>query len=95
MSADGVPDLRGGALRAWVSTAGPIIAALGMLGGFVWQASRYPTRDEFDTLRASVIRIQVDQAVAATLATGAAKQADRIEKKVDELAQQGRKQIGR
>lgn len=89
---DEVPNLRGSAMRSWVGTIAPIIAALGMFGGFVWQASKYPTREEFDTVRASVIRIQVDQAVMSARQEARDKQGDRIEQSVKDLAAQaGRK----
>lgn len=93
---DEVPNLRGSAVRSWMGTIAPILAAMGMFGGFVWQASKYPTREEFDSLRASVIRIQVDQAVMSARQEARDKQGDRIEQAVkDVAASTGRKQSGR
>lgn len=63
MSDDDVPNLRGSSVRAWLSIIAPLGAAAAVLWGFAWQASRYPTREEFRQLESTVHSGQMDQAV--------------------------------
>lgn len=91
---DDVPNLRGGRLTTAAFVLGPVVAVGAMIAGLVWQAARYPTRVEFDSLREGVVQIRVDQAVMSRDMREASRQGDRIEKKVEELASAGRKRSG-
>lgn len=90
-----VPNLRGGNAKTILAILTPILGALGLFGGFVWQASRYPDRAEFDDvkreLRASLAAadrrtgaIEKDVAVTTVKVDAIQKAADRIENKLDE-----------
>lgn len=89
---DDVPNLRGGRLTTAGFILGPVVAVGAMVAGLVWQAARYPTRVEFDSLREGVVQIRVDQAVMSRDMREQSRQGDRIEKKVEQLAESaGRK----
>ncbi len=93
--ADDVPNLRGGHAKTILAVLTPILGALGLFGGFVWQASRYPDRAEFDEvkreLRASLAAadrrtgaIEKDVAITTVKVEQIQKTTDRIETKLDE-----------
>jgi uncharacterized protein HemX len=88
---DEVPNLRGGHGKTVALILGPILAAVGMFGGMVWQAARYPDRSEFNTARDRAEAIAQNVAVmsarleAVQQATAEVKaQIQRIETKLDD-----------
>ncbi len=46
-----VPNLRGGHGTTIIAIVVPLVSLLGMFGGLVWQAAKYPDRDEFNAMR--------------------------------------------
>jgi len=90
-----VQDLKGGHAKTVLAVLTPVLGALSLFGGFVWQASRYPDRAEFDEvkreLRASLAAadrrtsaIEKDVAVTTVKVDEISKTTDRIENKLDE-----------
>lgn len=60
---DGVPDLRGGHSTTIIAIVVPIVSLLGMFGGLVWQAAKYPDRSEFNANRNDTIQTKQDVAI--------------------------------
>lgn len=90
-----VENLRGGNAKTILAILTPILGALGLFGGFVWQASRYPDRAEFDDakreMRAATTAaerrmadIEKNAALTARDVAEIQKATDRIETKLDE-----------
>lgn len=90
---DAVPNLRGGNLATAAFILGPLLGVVVMVGGLVWQAAHYPTREEFRSAEAVIHRLDksVDVQGAHVEAlrdqVGAVKeQGSRIEQKLNDLA---------
>lgn len=90
---DAVPNLRGGGAVTAAFVLGPLLGVVVMVAGLVWQAARYPTREEFHAAEAAIHRldkgVEVQGAHVEALRdqVGAVKeQGSRIEAKLNDLA---------
>jgi hypothetical protein len=94
---DDVPNLRGGRLTTAGFVLGPLLGVGVMIGGFIWQAAHYPTRDEFTQVKDKVnaidkaVGIQDERMNGIGIQVKAVKdQGDRIEHSVNGLARKQR-----
>jgi hypothetical protein len=86
-----VPNLRGNALT-WVAfILGPLLGAIMAGGGILWTMARQPDRNEFNEVRKTVERMQLDIAVMSERM----KRQDNVEQKIDELVKAQKAQAGR
>jgi hypothetical protein len=86
-------DLRGG-IRGWLGfVLGPIIGAVLLFGGLIWQAAKYPDRGEFNDAKKAIQEMRETQirttaaveSIQGSLQRMEAKQDKGIEQKLDAL----------
>lgn len=84
-------------LQVFAFIAGPVLGVVVLLGGYVWNAARYPDRTEFNAAQASAIEesrlvdkrlnaIEGTQSLQAKDLSTIGSSADRNEKALDKLA---------
>jgi hypothetical protein len=93
MGDEPVPNLRGGGMVTAAFVLGPLLGVVVMVGGLIWQAAHYPTREEFraaqDTIHSldRAVGVQGAHVEALRDQVGAVKeQGSRIEQKLNDLA---------
>lgn len=93
--ADEVPNLRGGHFTTLAFIVGPLLGAIVVVAGIVWQAAKYPERSEFDAVRNDVISTKQSTALHQYRLDGIQTRVDAIDVKLDRLLEEGRKGRGR
>ena len=82
---DDIPNLRGGGLTTAAFIVGPLLGAVIVIAGIVWQAAKYPDRTEFEQLRNDTTLTKQDIAVLKFQYAGAANGQAAIEVKIDRI----------
>lgn len=92
---DDIPNLRGGHLTTIAFIVGPLLGAVMVLAGIIWQAAKYPERSEFNSVRDDVIATKQSTALHQFRLDGIQIRVDAIDVKLDRLLEEGRKGRGR
>lgn len=92
---DGVPNLRGNGLTTLGFILGPILGALVVFAGMVWQAAKYPDRSEFKSATNDLSSVKQDVAIQKYRLDGAEQRLGEIkvttDKILEELRSNGRR----
>ena len=82
---DPVPNLRGNGLTTAAFIVGPLLGAVIVIAGIIWQAAKYPDRTEFDQLRNDATLTKQDVAILKIQYAGAADQQQAIKQQLDRI----------
>jgi hypothetical protein len=85
---DDVPNLRGNAFTTVGFIVGPLLGAVMVVGGIVWQAAKYPDRSEFRAATNDLASVKQDVALMKYRQDGVEQRSAEIKATTDKILEE-------